>query len=189
VPNLVCQAFFWVFKAVCTITTWFVYLFCVNGGVGAAFLLTDGSIFLNEASGLGTRRWWKLTPDAAGRYERGTWVRRADSINARLYFASAVLADGRFVVVGGEYSDASGTMALDRTTRCEVYDPVTNRWTSFGPPTGLSMIGDAACCMLADGRLLIGDLSGTGTFTLNPVTLQWSPPDRNSAVHPRSRGY
>jgi Kelch motif. len=154
---------------------WLFFIFCIGGNAGPAFLLTDGSILLNEcASGYGTRRWWKLAPDGGGNYVGGIWLRVTDSLNARKYFASAVLADGRFVVAGGEYSDTSGSNKQDESSKCEIYDPVANTWTQIATPGNLAQLGDAACCMLADGRLLIADINSTQTFTLNPSNLLWS---------------
>lgn len=182
VANWVCQAWFWVARWVCLFFVWLFYVFCIDGNGGPAFLLTDGSILLNEcASGYGTRRWWKLAPDSAGNYTGGLWVRVADSLNARKYFASAVLADGRFVVAGGEYSDTSGSNQQDESPKCEIYDPVANTWTQIATPGNLAQIGDAACCMLADGRLLIADINSTNTYTLNPSNLQWSLAALNGA--------
>jgi len=175
VAKWVCLAWFWVARWVCSFFVWLFFIFCIGGNGGPAFLLTDGSILLNEcASGYGTRRWWKLAPDGAGNYVGGIWSRVADSINARKYFASAVLADGRFVVAGGEYSDTSGSNKKDESPKCEIYDPVANTWTQIATPGNLAQLGDAACCMLADGRLLIADINSTQTFTLNPSNLQWS---------------
>ena len=62
-------------------------------------LLTDGCVLAQDS---GTRHWWKLTPDTAGAYVTGTWQRVSSSRNAPLYFASAVLRDGRVLVAGGE---------------------------------------------------------------------------------------
>jgi hypothetical protein len=174
VANWVCQAWYWVAQWVCVAWVWIFYLFCTNSDGGSSFLLTDGSILMNECdSGYGTRRWWKLAPDSAGNYAGGAWTRVADSINARKYFASAVLADGRLVIAGGEYSDASGSNSQDESNLCEIYDPVANSWTSIPPPP-VAQLGDAAGCMLADGRLLVADLNSTATFTLDPVALTWS---------------
>jgi hypothetical protein len=182
VAKWVCLAWFWVARWVCVSFVWIFYLFCMDGNGGPAFLLTDGSILLNEcASGYGTRRWWKLSPDSAGNYTGGTWLRVADSLNARKYFASAVLADGRLVVAGGEYSDTSGSNTQDESPKCEIYDPVANAWTQIATPGNLTQVGDAACCMLADGRLLIADINSTKTFTLDPATLQWSTAAANGA--------
>jgi hypothetical protein len=161
---------------------WIFYIFCFDGNGGPAFLLTDGSIFLNEcSSSYGTRRWWRLSPDSAGNYAGGIWTRMADSLNARKYFASAVLADGRLVVAGGEYSDTSGSNQKDETPKCEIYDPAANTWTQIATPGNLAQVGDAACCMLSDGRLLIADINSTTTFTLDPSTLQWSVAATNGA--------
>ena len=47
--------------------------------------------------------WYKLTPDNTGSYVNGTWTKMASlPTGYRPYaFASAVLADGRLVIVGG----------------------------------------------------------------------------------------
>ena len=56
--------------------------------------------------------WWKLTPDEHADYTTGTWSQLAPSqwldgmenLNyAPSDFASAVLPDGRVIVMGGEY--------------------------------------------------------------------------------------
>ncbi len=64
-------------------------------------LLTDGSVFVN---GYLSTQCWKLVPDSDGSYVNGNWVRLADMLTTRLYYASAVLGDGRVFVAGGEYS-------------------------------------------------------------------------------------
>jgi hypothetical protein len=84
VANWVCQAWYWIARWVCLFWTWIYYVFCTGGNGGPAFLLTDGSILLNEnESGYGSRRWWKLSPEASGNYTGGTWLRMADSNNGR----------------------------------------------------------------------------------------------------------
>ena len=62
----------------------------------------------NNTTG-GTTDWWKLTPDSHGNYANGTW-RQIASMPAGytpLYFASAILPDGRMIVEGGEYIGAN----------------------------------------------------------------------------------
>jgi hypothetical protein len=61
-------------------------------------LLTDGSVMCQEAGALG---WWRLRPDATGSYINGTWSALAPMHLTRLYYASAVLKDGRVFVAGG----------------------------------------------------------------------------------------
>jgi len=175
VANWVCQAWYWIAKWVCLFWQWVFFIFCSSADGGPMFLLTDGSVLMNEcASGYGTRRWWKLTPDSSGSYINGLWTRVADSNVGRKYFASAVLADGRLLVCGGEYSDASGSNSQDETARSEIYDPVANTWTEIASPPGVAQIGDSACCLLPDGRFFLGSFNGATTFVFDPATGNWT---------------
>jgi Kelch motif len=182
VANWVCQAWYWVAKWVCKAWTWIFYVFCSDADGGALFLLTDGTVLMNESSGgYGTRHWWKLTPDASGSYVNGNWTQVADSNNGRKYFASAVLADGRLLVCGGEYSDTSGSNQNDDTSASEIYDPLANTWTPVSPPSGVTQIGDSPCCVLADGRFLLGSFNGTSSFLRDPATGNWTAAGANGA--------
>ncbi|HVU20899.1 MAG TPA: hypothetical protein VHE09_09225, partial [Rhizomicrobium sp.] len=64
--------------------------------------LTDGTVMAQSANNQGD--WYKLTPDNTGSYVNGTWTKMASlPAGYRPYaFASAVLADGRMIVEGGE---------------------------------------------------------------------------------------
>jgi hypothetical protein len=128
-------------------------------------LLTDGTVMCQAE---GAASWWRLTPTSSGSYVNGTWSTLADMRNTRLYYASAVLRDGRVVVAGGEYSDAGSD-----TDKGEIYDPVANTWTSIGNP-GWGELGDAASCLLADGRLLVGNLIDSRTAIYDPVANTWT---------------
>jgi hypothetical protein len=88
-------------------------------------LLTDGTIMVQED---GSQHWWLLTPDKSGSYINGAWSQLPD-MASRTYYASAVLADGRVFIAGGESSDAGPD-----TDKAEIYDPLTNTWTSIGNP-------------------------------------------------------
>src|ERR1019366_8498109 len=72
--------------------------------VGIALQLTDGTILIQQFN---TPNWWKLTPNNEANYANGTFSQVASfpaSLQyAPLYFASAVLPDGRVIVEGGEY--------------------------------------------------------------------------------------
>jgi hypothetical protein len=129
-------------------------------------LLTDGSVMCQQSGGV---NWSKLTPDDSGSYINGTWTPLAPMINTRLYYASAVLRDGRVIVCGGEYSNAGS-----ETNRCEIYDPVVDAWSAVPPPPGWTNMGDAASCLLADGRLLVGYYVGTKTAIYDPIAGSWS---------------
>jgi len=131
-------------------------------------LLTDGRIMVQEEA---TPHWHALTPDSHGSYVNGTWSTLKDMSFWRRYYASAVLKDGRVIVIGGEQSGAGGD-----TNRGEVYDPVADSWSPIPSPPGWTTVGDAPCCVLPDGRLMIGALWPSTQCTIyNPVTNSWSP--------------
>jgi hypothetical protein len=129
-------------------------------------LLTDGMVLCQEAGG---KNWWRLTPDTTGNYVNGTWSPLAAMHHTRLYYASAVLADGRVFVAGGEYSDGGA-----ETNTAEIYDPLTNTWTEISAPTGWQYIGDAPCCVLPDGNVLLGQIEDTRTAIYDPNTNTWT---------------
>jgi hypothetical protein len=136
---------------------------------GLGFLLTDGSVMFQ-----GNRLfdWFKLTPDNSGSYLKGTWSQLANlpAGYAPADFASAVLADGRVVVVGGEYNFGSFVLTNDGT----IYDPVANTWAALAPPAGWDYIGDSPSAVLPKGQLLIGRKLDTLMAELDPSTLQWT---------------
>ncbi len=138
-------------------------------GAGIGFLLTDGTVIYQGGQ---LSDWWKLTPDNTGSYLQGTWSQLA-SLPAGYVpdaFASAVLADGRLVIVGGEYNN--GAFAL--TNLAAVYDPAANTWTPLAPPKGWSFIGDSPASMLPNGYFLVGNKLTKLMAALNPKTLTWT---------------
>jgi hypothetical protein len=135
-----------------------------SGGVSGLFLMTDGTVLVQEYRG---SRWKKLTPDITGSYINGSWSDIAPMNTARLYYASAVLADGRLLICGGEYEGTGGAV---ESNKCEIYDPVSDTWSDITPPAGWTRIGDAACALLPDGRFLLGNLDDTRTAIFDPAT-------------------
>ena len=104
-------------------------------GAYLGFQLTDGTVMFQ---GNNSATWSKLTPDINGSYLNGTWSQLA-SLPAGYSpddFASSVLADGRLVIVGGEYN--FGTFTL--TNLGAIYNPVANTWTSLAPPISWNFI-------------------------------------------------
>jgi len=90
-----------------------------SGFAEHCLLLTDGTVMCHEYN---TNKWHRLKPDSNGSYQNGTWdapgFTVANMPNANdptigcvncayrpLFFASQVLADGRVVVIGGEYNN------------------------------------------------------------------------------------
>ena len=139
-------------------------------GAYLGFLLTDGTVMFQ---GNNTATWSKLTPDNLGSYLNGTWSQLASlpSGYSPDAFASAVLANGRVVIIGGEYN--FGNFVL--TNLGAIYDPVANTWTSLPPPPGWAFIGDSPAVVLPDGKFLIGNKLDKRVAVLDPATLTWTP--------------
>jgi hypothetical protein len=142
-----------------------------NFGAGTMLLLTDGTVMCQES---GTQRWHQFTPDKHGSYRNGTWSPLASGPNAPLYFASAVLPDGRVFVAGGEYEDGISWDLL----ATEVYNPQSNFWSIASLPAGWTNMGDAPSCMLPDGRLLVGSIMNNQTAIYDLSNNTW----RNAAA-------
>ena len=138
----------------------------------SANLLTDGRVLVHEYN---SPNWWFLTPDIDGSYLNGTWSQAASmqSDYAPLYFANAVLPDGRVIVEGGEYNFLQPVW----TNKGSIYDPVSNTWTSVNPPAGWTNIGDSPGIVQADGIFMLGrgGLNSTRQQALlDPATLTWT---------------
>ena len=139
-------------------------------GAILTFQLTDGTVM---AQGNNDSDWWKLTPDNTGSYVNGTWTRLA-SLPAGYVpdaFASAVLADGRLIIEGGEYNN--GAFAL--TNQGAIYDPAPNTWTVVAPPKSWGYIGDSPALVLPNGKFLVGNKLTKQMAALDPKTLTWQP--------------
>jgi hypothetical protein len=129
-------------------------------------LLTDGRVMVQEEA---TQHWHALTPDNNGSYVHGTWSTLKDMSFWRRYYASGILRDGRVIVIGGEQSGAGGDTNLG-----EIYDPVSDTWSAMPSPPGWTQVGDATCCILPDGRLMIGALLTGQCAIFNPVSNSWN---------------
>jgi len=140
-------------------------------GMQLAFLMTDGTVLTQSYAG---NTWYKYAPDSSGSYANGTWTQVASlqSGYAPSAFASAVQADGRFVITGGEYN-SPGSYDLQLTNLGAVYDPVANTWTPLGHPKNWGWIGDSPSSVLADGTYLMGQKLTKRDAVLNPTTLKW----------------
>jgi len=114
-------------------------------------LLTDGSVMVHQYM---SPNWYRLIPTNTGNYINGTWKQTApmQSSYAPLYFASAVLPDGRVLVEGGEYNNFQG----NETNMGSIYDPVADKWTVVNPPTNWRTIGDSPAVILPDGTFMMG---------------------------------
>lgn len=129
-------------------------------------LLTDASVLIHDAGG---KYWLRLTPSNRGDYATGAWSSAIPMAHQRLFFASGVLKDGRVYAVGGEESDD-----VPDTPLGEIFDPSANAWALLKKPKEFDFIqGDASSCILADGRVLFGNLHTSSQFPNR--TAVWDP--------------
>lgn len=146
-------------------------------------LLTDGSVLVHNGytSSIGNAsQWLRLTPDASGAYETGTWSGQLDMEYARQWFASGVLPDGRVFVIGGEVSTDPAATGDDWSG--EIFDPqagTAGQWTALSKPAAFEFVrGDCNGSVLPDGRVLIGGASTTSDpATWSAQTAIWDPVD------------
>ena len=157
-----------------------------------ALLLTDGRLMVHDYgdpgnNGQGANNWWALTPDINGSYQKGTWSQLGSmsSDYGPLYFASAVLSDGRVLVEGGEYNFLVGA----ETNKGAIYDPITNAWTTVNPPAGWTSIGDSPCVVLDDGTFTIGQNSTRRQVLFNAATLTWTAVGTGKADNYSEEGF
>jgi uncharacterized repeat protein (TIGR01451 family) len=134
-------------------------------------LLSDGTVMASGAGGGASKDWYRLTPDASGSYVNGTWSSLASMSLERLYMATNVLQDGRVFALGGEYTGPNST--ANWTNTGEIYDPITNTWSSI-PNFPQGSFGDDPSMLLPDGRVIAGYLSGPQTYIYDPATNSWS---------------
>jgi hypothetical protein len=166
--------------------TWNVLAHQPPVSIDTMLLLTDGSVMCHDYGTPGppiSPNWYRLVPDAFMDYANGSWheltpmpanapLSQNGPVDAPLYFASAVLRDGRVFVAGGEYNVDGGT-GVDLLA-VSIYDPVTDSWTSVAAPPGWTNIGDAPSCVLPDGKVLLGNINTLQTAIFDPTSKTWA---------------
>ena len=172
------------------------------GFLDTCLLLTNGTVMCHQQS---TNQWHRLSPDQSGSYINGAWdsppIAPMPNGNdasfgcmgctfAPLYYVSAVLADGRVVVIGGEYNSPGGQVW---TNIGFMYDPATDppggtcpgcgSWsTQLTNPFPGNNFGDAQSVILPNGTLLIAgvldrtqpNFTNTQIASFNPATLTFT---------------
>jgi hypothetical protein len=142
-------------------------------GISFTLLLTDGTVMAQD--GLYAYMWWKLTPDINGSYLNGTWSQLSSLPETYSPGAAseAVLADGRVLIIGGEYSDFTLGEPFTLTNQGAIYDPRTDTWSPLAAPPGFNYIGDSPNAVLPDGRFLLGDKLTKQVSAFDPRTMRW----------------
>jgi hypothetical protein len=152
---------------------------------GTMLLASNGTVLVHDEPSSGaTSAWYKLTPDSKGSYIDGTWSQIASMPTgyAPLYFASAILPDGRMIVEGGEYNGTNPNEVW--TNQGAIFNPATNTWGTVAPPKGWTSIGDADSDVLDNGTFMLQQpcqncASSSGSLTkddalLNASNLSWT---------------
>jgi hypothetical protein len=140
-----------------------------TGGADTELVMTDGTVLISDAC---TGNWFRLTPDKTGNYQTGKWSKAASlpSGYGPLYFASAVLPDGKLIVNGGEYNFCHSA----ETTLGAIYDPVADAWTAVSPPSGWGQIGDGQSVVLNNGTYMIGNCCTSVQALYNEGSSTWT---------------
>ena len=136
-------------------------------------LLTDGRVMCQEVE---SPNWYVLKPSITGSYANGAWSPIASMPNgySPLYFSSAVLPDGRVIVMGGEYDcNVDCDTEIDEAEGA-LYDPVADQWTALPAPPGWTTIGDSMGIVLANGKYMQSDCCSTKTALFDPLNLTWT---------------
>jgi hypothetical protein len=139
------------------------------------FLLTDGTVVVHDQGG-SAQNWYRLTPDSSGSYLCGTWAALASIPSSfaygPTYYGSAVLADGKLAITGGEYNTGQGQIF---TNKSAIYLPTTNQWLPIRPPQGWTTIGDAQTVVLPNGKWMIANSQSTQQALFNENNLTFTP--------------
>ncbi|MFZ0364426.1 MAG: hypothetical protein WAL67_09515 [Candidatus Cybelea sp.] len=138
-------------------------------GPQTEMLMTDGTVMVFDSC---SSTIFRLTPDKSGNYLTGKWssVPSLPANYAPLYFASAILPDGKLIMNGGEYQACVG----QEQTNGAIYDPIANSWTSVTPPTGWSRLGDGQSAVLPNGTYMLGNCCTNTQALLNESAMTWT---------------
>jgi hypothetical protein len=160
-------------------------------------LLTDGTVMCIETS---TNTWHRLSPDIFGSYVNGSWdtppispMPNGTDSNlsppcdgcpyAPTYFASAVLADGHVVVIGGEY--LAGYPSPVNTNIGFLYDPFTDSWSGqLQEAFGSGNLGDISGMVMANGTFVVAEPGTTNMEELDEIMGAFTPLNPTGKIDP-----
>jgi N-acetylneuraminic acid mutarotase len=125
--------------------------------VGAtATLLKDGRVLVAGGDSSGTAELFNPATN--------TWTYAASLITPRSGHTATLLNNGEVLVVGGDSSTGQGSFST-----AEVYDPVSDRWSSAGTLAGGGFFGHTAT-LLSNGQVLIAGGGAVAQLYSPPAT-------------------
>jgi hypothetical protein len=128
------------------------------------FLLTDNDVLAQEGD---TSLWRSVAQPAEDAPAAPTPAQLRDLKRMHpAYQGRLARADGKAGVPAGAHVAGTGRM--------EIYDPLTSSWSAVPRGAGRAQVGEAVCCILPDGRFLIGGLASASCATYDPGTNRWS---------------
>jgi hypothetical protein len=157
----------------------------------AGVLLPDGRVLVAggtiDAQGVGSPPLYSSTEI----YNPATnsWSAGPDMVTGHAYSTMTVLADGKVLLAGGLFRQASGTPPAYQdipSNDAEIYDPVANTWTAVAAMHSVRY--NHAMTMLHNGKVLVsgGDYGPPASAELyDPATQTWTV--AGNMTKPRSR--
>ena len=141
------------------------------GFAGTLVQMTDGQVFVQD--GTTNQHWTLLKPNPAGSYIAGTWSATPAPMNlARLYFGSHVLPDGRFWVLGGEYTGSPHWWQLSPTPeKSTIRSQIPGRPL---PTTRNRISAMTQRCSSSTAEILAGSIGTRNTYLYDLSTNTWS---------------
>jgi hypothetical protein len=125
---------------------------------GSLVLLTNGDLLCNDRAH--PRSWVRLRPDPVRGYQGASHAHIAHMNAERRHFPTAVLLDGRLLVVGGVDRDGNPVAGA------EIYEPTHDTWTPIDAPR----IGRGTAALLEDGRVIVGFQGSGETAIFHPAS-------------------
>jgi hypothetical protein len=180
--------------------------------LSTCLLLTNGDVMCQGTTSSATtsgatNTWHRLRPDNFGSYKNGTWDKPTIApmpngkdtsfgcnpcTYAPTYFSSAVLPDGRVVVIGGEFNGLSTTTTPAPQVETNIgfiYDPVTDVWSAqLTEVFGGGSVGDTKGTILEDGTFTLANNSATGKDleVLDPTTGTFTAKNSTGKLDPNN---
>jgi hypothetical protein len=157
--------------------TWTTVSTAPPGAEFADLLLSDGTVMSHPRPELSNpTNWYRLTPDSTGNYASGTWSQLAPMHYPRGYAPTAVLADGRAVIAGGEYP----FFTPSTNDTMEIYEPRLNTWSLASGWT--ADVSDSELKVMPDGKMLVFPKNLPSASIYDPIlgTLRSTPNKLNN---------